>query len=265
MEDIKTVAITSSKVEESIGKALKEAYEPYYFVYNLGIATGGSISHILRLKVKDLYNQTTIFFPKKRQSEQADDIAGHLKVIPKALFEELNKYLLDKNPNSFAFPSYRDASKPMAYTAFQAALNNACVRANVPHISLNSLRKTYYYHQYLSDGSIEEVAKALKLHPEEAFDFLGLNTKGRPMRKDPDLGVKSLQKKVAESAFHFNALSDYILKMLKDPNLSMEFNSETAHFIEAFDSLCLSFEKNTNIPLFAIMAASQPKNPDKTE
>lgn len=84
---------------------LKESNQRDYILFRLGVNSGLRISDILKLKVKDLRNQTHFIL-----REQKTGKAQKLKIQPE-LKKELDQYLKDMNDDDFVIGSQKYTDK----------------------------------------------------------------------------------------------------------------------------------------------------------
>ena len=235
-------AITSKTVEDQIGAALKAHDIRVYLIYCLSIETGIPFKYIFTFTVSDLLNKSEIINPKSSDSKKMP--------ISLSLQYELDDYLFGKKPESLAFPSLKDEYNPIRTSTVQSIFDAITKELGIPHMSLNSLRKTYLYHLYIKSGDIGAVLKESSMtNAAEAFAFLGLNLDGTPIEnlsstapipQMPTPGVSVCSPSGIEKInSQFSHLMSYSCAVLRDENTSPILKDEIATFLSEV-SHCLN-------------------------
>lgn len=136
--------IKDSKVIE-IEEYLKANNTRDYLLFLCGITTGLRISDILKLRVKDLLYQDTLYITEQKTNKQKE-IA-----ISNKLKKEVIKYCKDKPENEYIFKSREGYNQPIGRNRAYKILHNAGKKCKVNNIGTHSLRKTFgrkYYQKY---------------------------------------------------------------------------------------------------------------------
>lgn len=145
---------------------LKEHNERDYIMWMIGIHIGIRISDILKLKVKDVKQQTHLKIVEQKTAKYKRVI------IPPVLRKELARYVVGKKPTDFLICSRQrtKTGKKQAISRKTAWLNiNKAAKAigYQERIGTHSMRKTFGYHYYKKYHSVGDLM-VLFNHAEEA-------------------------------------------------------------------------------------------------
>lgn len=135
--------IRDIKKIRQIEKILKKQNMRDYMLFRIGINSGLRISDILKLKVKDLRNQTHFTL-----REQKTGKPQKLKIQP-ALKKEIDEYIKDMDDEEYLFKSQKGDNSPIQRQQAWRILNKAANQVGINgEIGCHTLRKTFGYHFY---------------------------------------------------------------------------------------------------------------------
>ena len=120
---------------------LKSQSQRNYILFNLGIYSGLRISDILKLKVKDIRNQTHFILRETKTGK-----AKRLKIQPTFKIE-MDQYIKGKPDSEYLFKSKKSTNSIDRVQAYRI-LSDAAKQLGIPEIGTHSLRKTFGYHFY---------------------------------------------------------------------------------------------------------------------
>lgn len=150
---------------------LKTKNERNYIMFLLGIYSGLRISDILKLKVKDVKNKSSISLREQKTGKQRIfTINPYLK---KALKEYIEKNDLPQEQYLIKRRGKRNTpiSRVMAYKIMQEAADYY----GLDNIGTHTLRKTFGYHFYLQTKDIYTLQKILNHnHPSITLRYIGI-------------------------------------------------------------------------------------------
>lgn len=153
-----------------IEQILKQQSERNYILFRLGINSGLRISDILKLKVKDVRNQTHFIL-----REQKTGKAQRLKINP-VLKKELNHYIKNMDDEDYLFKSQKGNNSPIQRMQAWRILNDAARQADINYeIGTHTLRKTFGYRIFTMTNDITIVQKLLNHStPQVTLRYIGI-------------------------------------------------------------------------------------------
>ncbi len=162
--------IRDRKKIELVKKVLKEHDKRNYLLFLMGINSGLRISDILKLKVCDVKN--------KEHIELIEQKTGKYKRFPitKSFKEELDNYIINKNPGDWLFLSQRSGKAISRVQAYRI-IRKACMHAGITaKIGTHTLRKTFGYHFYKKNKDIA-LLQCIFNHsaPNITLKYIGIN------------------------------------------------------------------------------------------
>ncbi|MBQ5445945.1 MAG: tyrosine-type recombinase/integrase [Lachnospiraceae bacterium] len=159
------------KDEDTLNKfenALRELDEKYYIMFELGIGTGLLLQDILKLKVSDVSNKTSIdvyigVHSVKRTFE-----------IPEGLQHSINNFVADKEDNDFLITGHAGSKTPLsreqAYRVFKAVGKKVGLSA----LGAQTMRKTFAWRYYKSTNDITYLQQLFNhASPAITFRYIG--------------------------------------------------------------------------------------------
>ncbi len=176
MESPSSSPITSPVLLELIAKELRSMYEGYYLVFKIMIETGYNLNGLLKCKVRDLKDKSTLSVPTSRKSNYLEDIP-----ISEELQKDLKNYLEDFDEDDYAFTSRFTGKKLHVGTIKKALLSVSKHHGIDPPLTVASIAKTYKYNEVLNGNyvrkhskySFETLYKTLGLEiPEDDDEYL---------------------------------------------------------------------------------------------
>lgn len=161
---------------------LKEKNERDYMLFLLGISTGYRAGDLVKLKVRDVIKALDIGYfiimeGKKLNSKNIRDKNRKPRkvVIIKNLRKKLEEYIKNKSEYEFMFPSRKGGH--IQVKRVSQILKEAAEYFSIEKISAHSMRKTYAYRIYETNGHDLLAIKEMLGHSsiEETKAYLGLD------------------------------------------------------------------------------------------
>lgn len=151
-------------------QVLKTQSERNYILFRLGINSGLRISDILKMKVKDVRNQTHFIL-----KEQKTGKSQRLKINP-VLKKELNHYTKNMNDEDYLFKSQKGNNNPIQRMQAWRILNDAAKQVGIDYeIGTHTLRKTFGHRVYTQCQDITIVQKLLNHStPQVTLRYIGI-------------------------------------------------------------------------------------------
>ena len=147
---------------------LKKSFRNY-MLFVVGINTGLRIGDLLKLKVKDVRNQSHIIIKEQKTSKNKQFL------INSNLRLELSKYYKDMQGHEYLFQSRIGNNKPLSRFQAYRILSEAGKEAGLDRIACHSTRKTFGYFHY---KKYKDVALLQKLFnhssPAITLDYIGI-------------------------------------------------------------------------------------------
>jgi len=127
-------------------------------LFCFGIYTGLRISDILRIRVKDVYEQDHFYIveQKTKKAKQRSRKYTVRKRVPivKKLQRLVNEYCATRNPNEYLFKSRQGKNKPITRVRAYDILREAAYHCELKEIGTHTLRKTFGYLVYQNDKDV---------------------------------------------------------------------------------------------------------------
>ena len=163
--------IRDIKKINQIEKILKKQNMRDYMLFRIGINSGLRISDILKLKVKDLRNQTHFTL-----REQKTGKPQKLKIQP-TLKKEIDEYIKDMDDEDYIFKSQKGNNSPIQRMQAWRILNKAANQVGINgEIGCHTLRKTFGYHFYKYTGGDIVILQKIFNHssPQITLRYIGI-------------------------------------------------------------------------------------------
>ncbi|GEL78744.1 tyrosine-type recombinase/integrase [Tenuibacillus multivorans] len=160
----------------TIKKILKQHSQRDLLFFVLGINTGLRISHLLTLKIEDVWDGKGI----KDFIHVADTHTGEKKAfyLNTSVKKEIKTYLsmYDFDPANYLFKSKKD-NNPITRQQAYRIINHAAKEAGVKgKIGTHTLRKTFAYHAYRKGIAISIISKILNHHStSDTLHYIGID------------------------------------------------------------------------------------------
>lgn len=153
---------TKAMTEAEVYAVRQELNPRWQRIFDIALFTGWRVGDVLCLRTDKLDNRKISVFAQKTGKRQEATLPMRLL---KAVREDAGQF--------WAFPSPRDACKPMTREAAFKALKTACGKAGVSAYSPHSLRKTFARRMLAEGRSVKAVQNALgHLKPETTLAYL---------------------------------------------------------------------------------------------
>lgn len=130
------------KIEEIKTELKKSGYRDY-LLFVTGINTGLRISDLIKLKVKDVRNNTHVIITEQKTGKQKRFLINqNLTVI-------MNEYINNLPDEEYIFKSRQGGNQPITRVQAYRIINNAVRKSGVAdQVGTHTLRKTFGYHHY---------------------------------------------------------------------------------------------------------------------
>lgn len=130
------------KIEEIKTELKKSGYRDY-LLFVAGINTGLRISDLIKLKVKDIRNNTHVVITEQKTGKQKRFL------INSNLTAIMNEYIKNLPDDEYIFKSRQGGNKPITRVQAYRIINNAVRKSGVAdQVGTHTLRKTFGYHHY---------------------------------------------------------------------------------------------------------------------
>lgn len=137
------------------------------FLFKLGVATGLRISDLVKLKVKDVRNQRAVKIKEKKTQKVRD-------VYLELAYDAIDEYTKGMFNDAWLFPS-RKGNKPISETQAYRILVRAGESLGREDIGTHTMRKTFGYWHYQTNGDIVKLMRLLRhSSPEVTRAYIGL-------------------------------------------------------------------------------------------
>lgn len=147
--------IKDKEIVREIINCLKNDNERDSILFLIGIYTGLRIGDILKLKVKDVREKSTLNIrDSKTKKINRLEFNSELK-------KAIEEYTKDKAPGDYLIKSRNGYNKPISRGQAYKILKKVANIFNMDNIGIHSLRKTFGYHLYNLTRDIVQVQKAL--------------------------------------------------------------------------------------------------------
>ena len=157
------------KIEEVKMELLKKNYRNY-LLFVLGINTGLRIGDMLKLKVKDVRNQTHIILKEQKTGKSKKFF------INSVLRNALDEYIANMADHEYLFQSRNGTNQPLSRSQTYRILSSAGRKVGLENIGNHSTRKTFGYFHY---KKYKDVALLQELFnhsaPSITLDYIGIN------------------------------------------------------------------------------------------
>jgi len=130
------------KIDEIKTELKKSGYRDY-LLFVTGINTGLRISDLIKLKVKDIRNNTHVIITEQKTGKQKRFL------INPNLTAIMNEYIKNLPDEEYIFKSRQGGNKPITRVQAYRIINNAVRKSGVAdQVGTHTLRKTFGYHHY---------------------------------------------------------------------------------------------------------------------
>lgn len=130
------------KIDEIKTELKKSGYRDY-LLFVTGINTGLRISDLIKLKVKDVRNNTHVIITEQKTGKQKRFL------INPNLTAIMNEYIKNLSDEEYIFKSRQGCNKPITRVQAYRIINNAVRKSGVAdQVGTHTLRKTFGYHHY---------------------------------------------------------------------------------------------------------------------
>lgn len=158
------------KIEEIKTELKKSGYRDY-LLFVTGINTGLRISDLIKLKVKDVRNNTHVIITEQKTGKQKRFL------INPNLTAIMNEYIKNLPDEEYIFKSRQGGNKPITRVQAYRIINNAVKKSGVAdQVGTHTLRKTFGYHHYQINKDIA-VLQDIFNHsaPSITLRYIGIN------------------------------------------------------------------------------------------
>lgn len=130
------------KIDEIKNELKKSGYRDY-LLFVTGINTGLRISDLIKLKVKDVRNNTHVIITEQKTGKQKRFL------INSNLIAIMSEYIKNLPDEEYIFKSRQGGNKPITRVQAYRIINNAVRKSGVAdQVGTHTLRKTFGYHHY---------------------------------------------------------------------------------------------------------------------
>lgn len=212
---IKVVEPIRSKTD--IKKIIEWFYEhkkkKYAVLFTLGIYSGLRISDLLKLKVKDVYNKTTITMREQK--------TGKYKLFPlkNELQILLNEFCAERGLDEWLFTGKR--KRKLDRSQVYRFLNQACAELEIDvNVGTHTMRKTFGYHHYKQFHDIGLLQTIFNHYsPNVTRRYIGItqdeiNESYLSLNLDPDYNI--VPKIIESSRIKSRRVESYVSNYLKN-------------------------------------------------
>lgn len=171
--------LTDPLLIQDIADYLKQKNERDYVLFCMGIYTGLRIADLLKLRVRDVKDQSHIRIKEGKTKKKKV-----VKISP-SLSRILRKYTQEKEEYEYLFKSRTKgrtgADKPISRERAYAILRGAASTFGLKHIGCHSMRKTFGYWMYNNSKGNIALLMDLFNHSSEQITlrYIGLNQENK--------------------------------------------------------------------------------------
>lgn len=221
-------AILSPTLENLIGERLKEIDLSFYLIYRLMIETGIPYKALITMQVSDLINASSISYSLKNKENITVPFSKKTNKL-------LQKYLLSKDSGEIAFPN-KFKNTPLNQANMKRILENVSEDLGIfPPIQLNSLRKTYHYHDFLKDNDFNRMKKVLKCQSKRAvLEYFGIDT--NPYSQVGVTNTKLLSLKIKTMNNLFSDTLNFLQTVVEEPEVSEIVLQQSASLVSTLET-----------------------------
>ena len=161
--------IRSPQTIQLMKTLLKDQSYRNYFLFVAGINIGIRICDLLKLRVKDVRNQSHLIIrEQKTNKEKRFLINGNLQ-------KEIALFIEGKSDNEFIFLSREGQGKALTRVSAWRILKSAAEEAGVTNVGTHTLRKTFGYHFYKLTKDIAMLQKIFNhTSPWVTLKYIGI-------------------------------------------------------------------------------------------
>ncbi|AHM56398.1 integrase/recombinase YoeC [Peptoclostridium acidaminophilum DSM 3953] len=161
--------IRDEQTIDDIAAYLKKQSERNYIMFMVGVHSGLRISDILRIKIRDVKNKSSLNIIEKKTGKQKN-----IPIMPR-LRKILNEYCKDKDPDDYLIKSRQNYNSPISRDMAYKILSKAGEEHGVFNMGTHSLRKTFGYHFYNQYGDIVMLQQIFNhSHPRITLRYIGM-------------------------------------------------------------------------------------------
>lgn len=157
------------KIDAMKRQLLRDGYRNY-MLFLVGINTGLRISDILKLKVKDVKDQTHLTLREQKTSKRK-------KIKITGISDELEQYIESMDEEEYLFQSQKGVNQPITRVQAYRILNKAADAVGIGgEIGTHTLRKTYGYHFYQKTKDVALLQELFNHSaPSVTLRYIGIN------------------------------------------------------------------------------------------
>jgi len=134
--------IRDPELVKDICNYLKKTNLRNFIMFYIGIYSGLRISDILKLRVADVKNKSSINIREKKTGKQK------IYLINPALKKELKAYCEGKPESEYLIKSREGDNKPISRERAYQIIKKVGEQFGIPDLGTHTLRKTFGYHHY---------------------------------------------------------------------------------------------------------------------
>jgi len=158
------------KDEETLNafkQALKKSDIKYYIMFEIGIGTGLQLQDILKYKVKDLRNKTSLQVKiGVRKMERTYD-------VPEELQEIIRSYTKGMKTSDYMFRGHK-SDAPLTREQAYRAMKSVSMSIGISSIGAQTMRKTFAWNYYHETGDIYYLQQLFNhASPTITYRFIG--------------------------------------------------------------------------------------------
>ena len=160
--------IKDDETLEKFKKALREVYDKYYILFEIGVGTGMQLQEILKFKNKDIRDKDSI-----EASIGTKNIVRTFN-IPADLKKIIHDFTEGKDPENYLIQGHASSSAPLsreqAYRVFKSVGRNMGLNS----IGAQTMRKTFAWRYYKATNDIYYLQNLLNhASPSITYRYIG--------------------------------------------------------------------------------------------
>ena len=161
-------AIISAETERQFVNELERMNPTYALAFRLIVETGIPYTHLIALKVSDVYGKDTLTYSARQ---------GTVRKMPLSLTtkQKITALCLRKAPDDTLLIG-KVRSQPLHSATFTLALKSASEACDIdPPVTIKSCHKTFLWHLLCQTGDIRQVKKYVHTNSEsELYTYIGI-------------------------------------------------------------------------------------------
>lgn len=141
-----------------------------YILFELGINSGLRISDLLKLKVEDVKNKSSIRLKEQKTGKNKKIKINH------QLKKAINEYIIDMDLAEYLFQSRKGENKPISRVQAYRVLKKAAKKLGIEHLGTHTLRKTFGYHHYKQNKDVALLQRIFNHNsPTTTLEYIGIS------------------------------------------------------------------------------------------